>query len=256
MSDLLHQLDTLDSLNPELLTGVLQQLQQRLPSTARLFEITCPPDIDAITLLTEAKQLLFEQNLRISRHLAEQRRELEALNASHVALDKRTRTDPLTGLANRSWLERLLDVHFDTARTHQQPLSVMFIDLDHFKRINDRHGHRFGDRVLIHFAGSLKRMVRESDIAGRYGGEEFLVIMPHTRRHQAGVLADRVRQHLAERPLAHAQGKPVHVTASIGIAALEDSEFASVEALVDAADQAMYGIKHGGRNGVGLYQSS
>ncbi|MCG6659661.1 diguanylate cyclase [Halomonas campisalis] len=253
ISDLLHQLASLDTLEPNLLTGVLQQLQERLPSTARLFEITCPPNIDAITLLTEAKQLLFEQNLRISRHLAEQQTKLEALNASHVALDKQTRTDSLTGLANRSWLEKLLEVHFDIAKANQQPLSVMFIDLDHFKRINDAHGHRFGDRALIHFAGTLKRMVRGSDIAGRYGGEEFLVIMPQTRRHQAYVLADRVRQQLSKGPLAHAGGKPVHVTASIGIAALEDDEFANVEALVDAADEAMYVIKRGGRDGVGLF---
>ncbi|MGL6214561.1 GGDEF domain-containing protein, partial [Billgrantia desiderata] len=108
--------------------------------------------------------------------------------------------------------------------------------------------------VLIHFAAALSNMVRESDVAGRYGGEEFLVIMPNTRRQQAGILAERIREYLASQPLTQAEGEPLHVTASIGIVDLEDGEFESAAALVDAADQAMYGVKHDGRDGVGHYE--
>jgi diguanylate cyclase (GGDEF)-like protein len=253
-SALLRQLASLASLDIVLLMTVMQELQHRLPSLARLFEITCPPAIDSTHLLAEAKELLFEQNLRMTIRLAEQQRELEALHASHVVLDEQHRTDHLTQLANRPWLEKRLQQHFDCARQACQPLAVMFIDLDHFKRINDRFGHRFGDEVLIHFAAALNNMVRESDIAGRYGGEEFLVIMPNTRRLQAGILADRIREYLASQPLAQADGEPLHVTASIGIADLEDGEFENATALVDAADQAMYGVKHGGRDGVAHYE--
>ncbi|MCE8031936.1 MAG: GGDEF domain-containing protein [Halomonas sp.] len=253
-SALLRQLASLASLDIVMLMTVMQELQHRLPSLARLFEITCPPAIDSAHLLAEAKELLFEQNLRMTIRLAEQQRELEALHASHVVLDEQHRTDHLTQLANRPWLEKRLTQHFDCARQTRQPLTVMFIDLDHFKRINDRFGHRFGDEVLIHFAAALNNMVRESDIAGRYGGEEFLVIMPNTRRQQAGILADRIREYLASQPLAQADGEPLHVTASIGIADLEDGEFEDATALVDAADQAMYGVKHGGRDGVGHYE--
>ncbi|MGQ4877067.1 diguanylate cyclase [Billgrantia sp. LNSP4103-1] len=253
-SALLRQLASLASLDIVMVMSVMQELQHRLPSLARLFEITCPPAIDSTHLLAEAKELLFEQNLRMTIRLAEQQRELEALHASHVALDEQHRTDHLTQLANRPWLEKRLQQHFDCARQARQPLSVMFIDLDHFKRINDRFGHRFGDEVLIHFAAALSNMVRESDIAGRYGGEEFLVIMPNTRREQAGLLADRIREYLASQPLAQANGEPLHVTASIGIADLEDGAFADAAALVDAADQAMYGVKHGGRDGVAHYE--
>ncbi|QTP54933.1 diguanylate cyclase [Billgrantia sulfidoxydans] len=255
-SALLRQLASVASLDIVMLMTVMQELQHRLPSLARLFEITCPPAIDSTHLLAEAKELLFEQNLRMTIRLAEQQRELEALHASHVVLDEQHRTDHLTQLANRPWLEKRLAQHFDCARQTRQPLSVMFIDLDHFKRINDRFGHRFGDEVLIHFAAALNNMVRESDIAGRYGGEEFLVIMPNTRRQHAGILADRIREYLATQPLAQADGKPLHVTASIGIADLEDGEFDDAAALVDAADHAMYRVKHGGRDGVGHYEES
>lgn len=253
-SALLRQLASVASLDIVMLMTVMQELQHRLPSLARLFEITCPPAIDSTHLLAEAKELLFEQNLKMTIRLSEQQRELEALHASHVVLDEQHRTDHLTQLANRPWLEKRLDQHFDCARKARQPLSVMFIDLDHFKRINDRFGHRFGDEVLIHFAAALNNMVRESDIAGRYGGEEFLVIMPNTRRQHAGILADRIREYLATQPLAQADGKPLHVTASIGIADLEDGEFENAASLVDAADQAMYNVKHGGRDGVGHYR--
>lgn len=253
-SALLRQLASLASLDIVMLMTVMQELQHRLPSLARLFEITCPPAIDSTHLLAEAKELLFEQNLRMTIRLAEQQRELEALHASHVVLDEQHRTDHLTQLANRPWLEKRLEQHFELAKHAHQPLSVMFIDLDHFKRINDRFGHRFGDEVLIHFAAALSNMVRESDVAGRYGGEEFLVIMPNTRRQQAGILAERIREYLASQPLTQAEGEPLHVTASIGIVDLEDGEFESAAALVDAADQAMYGVKHDGRDGVGHYE--
>jgi diguanylate cyclase len=253
-SDLLHQLALLESLDIAMLVSVLEDLQQRLPTLAKLFEITCPPDINSTTLLAEAKELLFEQNLLLNQRLAEQRHELEALLARHDELDEQHRTDHLTRLANRPWLEKLLVQHFDCALMGKRPLSVMFIDLDHFKRINDLYGHRFGDEVLIRFAAALENMVREDDIAGRYGGEEFLVIMPNTRREQASKLGDRIRQYLASQPLAKTEGEPLHVTASIGIASMEDADFEDVNAMVDAADKAMYGVKHDGRDGVAHYK--
>ncbi|MBZ0331828.1 GGDEF domain-containing protein [Halomonas sp. ANAO-440] len=255
-SDLLHQLAMLESLDIAMLVSVLEDLQQRLPTLAKLFEITCPPDINSTTLLAEAKELLFEQNLLLNQRLAEQRHELESLLARHDALDEQHRMDHLTRLANRPWLEKLLVQHFDNAQIGNRPLSVMFIDLDHFKRINDLYGHRFGDEVLIRFAAALENMVREDDIAGRYGGEEFLVIMPNTRRDQASRLGARIRHYLASQPLAQTAGDPLHVTASIGIASLEDADFDTVSAMVDAADKAMYGVKHDGRDGVAHYEES
>ncbi|PMR74904.1 sensor domain-containing diguanylate cyclase [Billgrantia endophytica] len=253
-SNLLHQLAPLASLDIALVVSAMEDLQHRLPSMAELFEATCPPDLNSVALLAEAKELLFEQNLRLHHRLTEKQRELEALHASHVELDEQHRTDHLTRLANRPWLEKLLNHHFEGSRLSQQSLTVMFIDLDHFKRINDHYGHRFGDEVLIHFSAALDNMVRESDIAGRYGGEEFLVIMPHTRRDQAVILADRIRHYLNTQPLAQAEGEPLHVTASIGIASLEDAEFKDANAMVDAADKAMYGVKHDGRDGVAHYK--
>ena len=253
---LLQELAAGASIDIVRLMKVMQEIQDQLPSLSRLFDITCPPAIDSVSLLDEAKHLLFEQSLAINQRLVEQRRELEALHARHMALDAKHRTDHLTQLANRSWIERQLTQYFDDAKQAQQPLSVVFIDLDHFKQINDRFGHRFGDKVLVQFAATLKHMIRENDLAGRYGGEEFLVILPNTRRCQANILANRIRQHLQQHALIEANGKPLYITASIGIVDSTEGTFSSAAALVDAADQAMYRIKHAGRDGVAHYEES
>ena len=255
-SALLQELATSASIDIVMLMKVMQELQYQLPSLSRLFEITCPPAIDSISLLAEAKQLLFEQNMNINLRLAKQQQELEALHARHVALDEKHRIDHLTQLANRSWLERQLTQHFERAQLSHQPLSVIFIDLDHFKQINDRFGHRFGDKVLVQFAAALRHMVRENDLAGRYGGEEFLILLPNTRRYQANRLANRIRQYLQQQALMEANGEPLYITASIGIADSTEGTFSSAAALVDAADQAMYRIKHAGRDGVAHYEES
>ncbi len=254
LSKLMRRLGALETLDLAMLVTVVQALEQRLPTMARLFEITSPPERDSTLLLAEAKELLFQQNLNLSTRLVEQQQELEALQARHAEMDEQQRLDHLTRLANRAWLEQELARQFDCARRCERSLSLMFIDLDHFKRINDRYGHRFGDEVLVRFARALATMVREHDLAGRYGGEEFLIIMPNTRHGQATALANRIRQYLATQPLAKPEGEPLCVTASIGIASLEEGRgFPDAKTMIDAADQAMYGIKHSGRNGVGLH---
>lgn len=129
----------------------------------------------------------------------------------------------------------------------------MFIDLDHFKKLNDRYGHVLGDRVLENFAATLQESVREGDLAGRYGGEEFLVILPDERVEGAMAMAERLTQQLSSRPMAHADGVPLHVSVSIGIACLDDAEFRSARELIDAADQSMYRVKREGRDGTATF---
>jgi diguanylate cyclase (GGDEF)-like protein len=126
---------------------------------------------------------------------------------------------------------------------------VLLLDLDHFKRVNDTHGHRVGDSVLQVVADTLRASLRATDIAGRYGGEEFLVVLPQTDLAGAGVLAERVRVAIEETAIDVGGAEPLSVTVSVGVAALDEAA-RSAEQLVERADAALYGAKDAGRNRV------
>jgi diguanylate cyclase (GGDEF)-like protein len=123
---------------------------------------------------------------------------------------------------------------------------VLIVDIDHFKRVNDSLGHLAGDRVLRLVAATVHHIMRPEDVVARYGGEEFVVIARNTNLDQAAVLAERVREHVAEL-MADWEGQTVRVTASVGVAVLEP-EHPSVEAMIEAADEALYEAKRAGRN--------
>ncbi len=170
-----------------------------------------------------------------------------ALNQERLRLHGRT--DPLTGLYNRRYLEARLAEEVARARRHPMPLACMFLDVDHFKAVNDRHGHAAGDAVLRCLAERMTELLRASDVAVRYGGEEFALLLPQTAVAEAAVLAERLRAHLAARPVEVAGvDVPVEVTVSIGVAELAADEDGT--GLLDGADRALYRAKAGGRNRV------
>ncbi len=155
--------------------------------------------------------------------------------------------DALTGLPNRRALQAALLRRLDDARLHRHPLSVLFFDLDHFKRVNDSHGHAAGDEVLVEFSRRLVRGLREGDIAFRQGGEEFVVLLPGADHGVALGIAERLRASVAGTPMPSRAG-PLDVSASIGLATLRDGD--SPERLLARADAAMYRAKQAGRNRV------
>ena len=163
-------------------------------------------------------------------------------------------TDQLTGLYNRRYLASHLSAMYDRAFWTGQPLSVMVLDLDHFKSINDTYGHDAGDTVLQEFAELLKGSVRAIDLACRYGGEEFLVAMPDTDKKYAAIVAERLRERVAEKTILVNGGKDeIQVTVSIGIASTEEGgEEDTSQKLIKRADEALYSAKTGGRNRVSL----
>ncbi len=170
-------------------------------------------------------------------------------------LEKENIADPLTGVYNRRYLDRRLNEEVSRARRHGLPLTVLMLDIDHFKRINDDHGHQAGDQVLAQFADLTKRQLREPDLVARYGGEEFLVIAPQTTRHDALNLAERLRARIESNTFTvtnmATQGErlEIRVTCSIGVAGLSD-EIVRADMLVHCADKNMYHAKHAGRNRV------
>ncbi|MGY4294401.1 two-component system cell cycle response regulator [Bradyrhizobium sp. i1.4.4] len=159
-------------------------------------------------------------------------------------------TDALTGLHNRRYMESHLATLADQASTRGKPLALMILDIDYFKSINDNYGHDAGDDVLREFAVRVRKSIRGIDLACRYGGEEFVIVMPETDLHVAGMVAERLRRSIAGEPFAvHKGTKRIEVTISIGLTTLEQKGEAVADVL-KRADTALYRAKHDGRNRV------
>jgi two-component system cell cycle response regulator len=159
-------------------------------------------------------------------------------------------TDALTGLHNRRYMESHLATLAEQAATRGKPLALMILDIDYFKSINDNYGHDAGDDVLREFAVRVRKSIRGIDLACRYGGEEFVIVMPETDLHVAGMVAERLRRSIAGEPFAiHKGTKRIEVTISIGLTTLEQKGEAVADVL-KRADTALYRAKHDGRNRV------
>jgi len=158
-------------------------------------------------------------------------------------------TDDLTKLYNSRYLDHFLQQEVKRSRRYGYSVSLMFLDLDGFKSVNDRHGHLAGSRTLTEVGKVIRSIVRETDIVSRYGGDEFTVVLPQTGAEGARIIAERVREALAEHVFLDAVGLAVRVTASIGIASYPDHGDTR-EDLIGHADQAMYRVKERGKNGI------
>jgi diguanylate cyclase (GGDEF)-like protein len=170
---------------------------------------------------------------------------LRAVSRAFISLRRRADTDTLTGLANRASFFDAARRAFNAARLQRRRLTLAILDLDHFKRVNDRHGHPVGDAVLARFADRLRSSVREGDVCGRIGGEEFAVLLPDATHALASRIAERIRAAVAA---SAADGLP-QVTVSVGLAAVDDGT-PDVDALTRRADAALYAAKSAGRDRV------
>lgn len=181
---------------------------------------------------------------RALRH-SQQRRSLLAL----------ARTDALTGLSNFGALRSRLDEEFKRASRYRYPLAVVMVDLDHLKELNDRFGHEIGNRAVLAIARQLRQNLRTTDFAARYGGDEFVVLLPHSSLREANVFAERLRSSLNSVRMGIPEGSSVRLTLSAGIAALSSqTPHPTPEALLEAADSALYEAKRGGRDRVACYE--
>lgn len=157
--------------------------------------------------------------------------------------------DALTGLYNRGFMIRQFEQEFHRALRYRRPLTALMLDLDDFKKINDHYGHRVGDEALRLVAQQLLSRIRVHDLAGRYGGEEFSVLLPETTLAGARVFAERIRSAIAEATFTALQ-RDLHITASIGLAELNPATDDSLELLLGRADEALYAAKRAGKNRV------
>ncbi|MFN2267062.1 MAG: GGDEF domain-containing protein, partial [Desulfonatronovibrio sp.] len=198
--------------------------------------------------------IVAERNLKLGRD------QLQIINnaGNHLALalrnalkyrdlKKEADFDGLTSVYNRQQFDKKMRVELKRHQRHATPLSLIMLDLDYFKNLNDTYGHIAGDMVLKKIGSLLGNTVRETDFPARYGGEEFVVLLPETKEEQAWLLAERLRQKISRTNFFH-ENKNFNVTASIGVASLKPGPLTPGDTLVGQADQALYLAKNSGRN--------
>jgi len=179
----------------------------------------------------------------------------DELQEKNRMLEELSKKDGLTDLYNRRYFQERVTEEFSRARRYDFPMSFIIFDIDHFKKINDTHGHPAGDEVLRYIARMLASHIRDVDVAARYGGEEFGLILPHTKLSNAVNVAERIRQQIGAKPV-ELQSSSIPVTISLGVAGIPDNNPKSADELIQFADDALYKAKQAGRNRTVLYTSA
>jgi diguanylate cyclase (GGDEF)-like protein len=213
----------------------------------------------ATTVLVAVVALSVQLLLNTHSSLRRERRLVEtgaALRMAKARLEEMARTDAGTGLPNRRAFFEDLAGEFQRSQRYGRPLSLLMLDLDRFKRVNDLYGHQFGDRVLAETALTLRRQLRVSDLVARYGGEEFVVVLPETSPRDAALVAEKLRAAVEAQVLDENESAAVRATVSIGVASLPSPGVTSDTELLRRADEALYAAKRGGRNRVEVARST
>jgi diguanylate cyclase (GGDEF)-like protein len=213
---------------------------------APLFEINIGANTSYDNILRKANEALVDLTLR-------SQQQATSLAAQNEQLHRRATMDALTSLANRATFDEYIREKFVTAVQEGEPISMLMLDIDKFKSINDTHGHQTGDLVLQHVAKIMKAAARPQDIAARYGGEELTLVLPGTPRAIAAAIAETICRAIAARSV-RAGAKTLNITASLGVATYEvGGIMREATHLIKAADMAVYAAKHSGRNCVRVF---
>lgn len=233
----------------EAIDDLLNAIDAHIPEVERVYDCRIGDTDGTRLILDRAKEVLLIRNLAALKNTAALQEKSRLLENRAKQLEEQNRRDWLTGLFNREFLDRELTREFERARTHGWSLSLVFIDLDHFKTINDNYGHQKGDAVLTRIGQLLQESCRQTDIVGRYGGEEFVMVMPGSGLAGAKKAANRILEGLRNLSLEIGANRYISVTTSIGIATLDEmQDFDNISDLVEAADRALYAAKVGGRD--------
>jgi two-component system cell cycle response regulator len=226
--------------------AMLAEIGQRTREVAPLFEISIGDGVQYDLILKKANEALVELTLRTQQQAT-------TLQQQNQRLQQQATTDALTGLANRARLDQFMAEQFARCQSLGKPLSLLIVDMDRFKRINDQHGHPAGDEVLRYMGRVLKTVARDQDLAARYGGEELALVLVDSTRATAAMIAETICRAVNAKPV-RCRSAVLPVTASIGVATLEPGgPLKSVAHLLKAADMAVYAAKHAGRNCVRVF---
>jgi diguanylate cyclase (GGDEF)-like protein len=237
------------NLVPNRLHELFSEIRDQIPVAEGLFDVEIFPADQAQELVESAREIMVVRNLYEIDRNKDLENQQSKLRQENSALKVESERDALTGVYNRRAFEDAVEREFSAASRSSWPLSVIFVDIDHFNGINDTHGHQGGDAMLKAVAGLLSGTLRDSDVVARYGGDEFVLLLPGVDANQVEAVADRLVRRAREARVDNGSGASFSVTLSLGIATRDArSTFGSSQDLLAAADAALYHSKRNGRN--------
>ncbi|MCX7709738.1 MAG: sensor domain-containing diguanylate cyclase, partial [Clostridia bacterium] len=233
------------------------QLSEYTHGSYVCFPITISDNIQGILQVYSRSEFSMDQTMISKvRSYVEICKSVTSNRKALTILDKKASTDKLTKLYNRSFLDPYLENQIETANLTDQPLSIILLDIDHFKKVNDTYGHAAGDHVLVVFAEILMKCTRKTDLVARFGGEEFIVVLPSTTIETTYSIADRIRRTTSNTVIPSLDGVSIpKITCSLGIAVYPVHSQDKLE-LIKAADTALYEAKQSGRNCIKIFNST
>lgn len=236
-------------IQPNRLGEMFDSVREQLPVAEELFQMELFDSAQLQDITDAAQEILIVRNLHQIKDSEAAKQEKSALEKEHSKLQTETVRDVLTSAYNRRFFEKRLEDEFEAAKKNSWPLSLIFIDLDRFKQINDGHGHQAGDAILKTVADMLAETLRDSDTVSRYGGDEFVLLLPGVDTERANRIGTRICEAARTRKALIADDKQVGITLSLGIATCDAQHaFDSAQALLAAADSALYHSKRSGRD--------
>ena len=243
------------NLTPEALMEVLETTEVLIPETEKIFQTDLQTWTEPQAILEKAREALLLRSLQTIKEVQELQINKATMEAQFQNLEEIHRNDPLTGTLARAYLDQYLDSSFKQALANRECLTLVFGDLDKFKSVNDTYGHQAGDSILQSTARLLLAQVRTTDMVGRYGGEEFVLILPKTSSPAAKIVCERILSAFRNTTHEIAKNQKIGVTISLGVAThTPDMPYTNITALLLAADKAAYHSKSHGRNQCTYYE--
>lgn len=234
---------------------LITEIDEAIPEISEMFNITLVNKHERENVLFEARELLLERSLNSIKQSEDDRRNIKNISERVEEIEKSSRIDHLTKVYNRQHIDKLLGEEFEESNINRWPLSLAFIDIDDFKLINDTYGHMVGDDLLKLISEFFQKNLRETDILARYGGDEFLLMLPGSTADISSSVLDRLlKKYLEEVALQHKEIE-IKASVSIGIATHMDKyEFDNLNQFMAAADEALYKAKHKGKNCIRVFK--
>ena len=245
------------NLSTEEFNELVINIDKALPEVKELFNISITSEQHREKIIAEAKELLLERSLFSIKQSEDDREHIEKINDKVDEIKQSNQLDHLTGAYNRQYIDKLLDIEFYESRDNNWPMSVAYIDIDDFKLVNDSFGHSVGDEVLKLIANFFLLNIRKTDVLARYGGDEFILMLPGVNSKIAKSMIERLLQLYDNVSEINANGEKFKTTLTIGLATNMDKyNFNTLKELLKAADQAVYNAKDKGKNCLAVYSSN
>ena len=233
---------------------LISNINSELQNISNLFEINLNDEIVRGQILDEAHEISLQRNLQIIKQAEENRRLIEGFETQVKNIKEESQQDHLTRIYNRKYIDRFLSEEFEHANINHWPLSLAFIDIDNFKEINDSYGHLAGDKVLTAIAEFFSSNIRQTDVLARYGGDEFILVLPGATSDIAEAMLSRLVSLLNKTLKIEFENKVIRTSVSIGLAThMDKHDFDTLKDFIRAADKALYKAKAAGRNCLATY---